>query len=404
MKNLPCVLLVVVLLIMVIAQYAYADNDHAPVVYDVEASVLYEWSKTLGLNEQIKESWYDWHEPLISRLTGNDPPDFFVLRTYNDNYAQIRDSELLADISVSDAIRNDILTMPSVFSSLLTDESGAIYGIPESITLMNELYWIPNTWKNSGFPASLIPDSFETLLGFLEFYLETPHDEYCIFYYTSNPNVQYTYRRWLTDWLVCAWNAQRKYTNEEMDEQQLMNLVSRAIDIGERLDQSEPNSEQEKRELIPLFHGGIRGRGLTFDGKYSYTLHSIVPQRITSNQPALITIGLSLVCCRANSNWADSAPAMLEMCIQHRPDWVPFYCHPDQGDLEAYNAQIQSGYSHMCFTPDWLESLNTSNLIPIAPVSLTSSDEYYQLTMQLFYGEITSEQYVRDIMQMMKND
>ena len=51
-------------------------------VYDVEASVLQEWSKALRLSEQIKVNWYDWHEPLLSQLSGNNPPDFFILRTF----------------------------------------------------------------------------------------------------------------------------------------------------------------------------------------------------------------------------------------------------------------------------------------------------------------------------------
>ena len=366
-------------------------------VYDIEASVLQEWSGALGLSKQIKANWYDWHESLLLRLTGSNPPDFFILRTFNDDYAQIRDTGLLTDLSESAAIRDDIMTMPSVFRTLLIDESGAIYGVPESITPENELYWIPATWKEFGFSASLIPDSFETLLDILEYYLEAPHDAYCVFFYTSNPNAQYTYRRWLIDWLVCAWNAQQKYTGEAIDESRLVNLVSRAMDIGKRLDQSEPQSEQEKRERIPLFHGGMRGRGLTYDGKYSYTLDHFVPERLFSDQPALITIGISLLCCRANSSWAESAPALLEMCIQHRPDWAQFYCHPEQGNIEVYNAQIQSDYSHGRFTLEWLESLTASNLIPVAPVNLLSDDEYYQLTMQLFREVITPEQYVTEI-------
>ena len=400
MNNLFCILLLAVMLMLVIAQYACADIDQTPVVYDVEASVLQEWSRALGLSKQILVSWYDWHESLLSRLTGSNPPDFFILRTFNDNYAQIRDAGLLTDLSESAAIRNDILTMPPVFRSLLIEENGAIYGVPESITLENELYWIPATWKEFGFSPSMIPDSFETLLDILDYYLETPHDAYCVFYYTCNPNAQYTYRRWLIDWFVRAWNAQHVYTGEVIDEQRLVNLVSRALDIGKRLDQSEQQSEQEKRELIPLFHGGIGGRGLTYDGNYTYTLDHFVPERLFSDQPALITIGISLVCCRANSNWAESAPAMLEMCIQHRPDWALFYCHPDQGNTEAYNAQIQSDYSHGRFTSDWLESLTTSNLTPVAPVNLTSDDEYYQLTMQLLREEITPDQYVTKMKEM----
>ena len=82
--------------------------------------------------------------------------------------------------------------MPPVFRSLLIEENGAIYGVPESITLENELYWIPAIWKEFGFSPSMIPDSFETLLDILEYYLETPHDAYCVFYYTCNPNAQYT--------------------------------------------------------------------------------------------------------------------------------------------------------------------------------------------------------------------
>ena len=398
MKKQLCFLLMAVTLVLVIARYACAEKDQMLVVYDVGTNTLQEWSKALGLNKEIEVSWYDWREPLLLRLTGSNPPDFFVVRTHNDDYERIRDLRLLADLSGNDAIREDIMTMPSVFRSLLIEESGAIYGVPESVTPDNELYWIPTAWEEFGFSPGMIPDSFESLLDCLEFYLNTSHEGYCVFYYTADPDALYTYRRWLINWLVCTWNAQRIYSGDDIGESRLVDLISRAIRIGERLDQSEPQSEQEKRELIPLFHGGIRGRGLTNDGAYSYTMDQIVPERLFSDQPALITISMNLVCCRANSSWTEDAPALLELCIHHRPDWAPFYCHPDQGNVDIYNSQIESDYLNVRFTSAWLESLIASALIPVAPISITSNDEYRQITMQLLRREITPGQYVRELM------
>ena len=368
-------------------------------IQDIDPPLPQVWQRAYGA--EITRRSYDFRVDQLTRLQAESGPDFFLVPTNTADYAALRDGGWLLDLSSNPMIAADTAALPPVFRSVVVEENGAVYGVPLCAVFEDELYWIPEAWEAAGLSASSAPDSFAELLDFLAAYAAQPPEGFCVFTRCFEPNPPFTYRRWLLLLLTDIWSVQAYGAGQapHFSQPDFIALAARTLEVGKALDAADPASEREKLRLTPLFYGGGgRGRGYTASGKAAYSLNNLLPHRVTAQQPRLISVSLELLCCRADSPWADMAPAMLGEAIPFRQGWKTLYLHPDLGNLERVNAEISVPTAR--FTPEWLSSLSALTLTPVAAprfYASASRDAYLALIDGAVKGSLSAEQFAREL-------
>lgn len=333
---------------------------------------------------------YDWRVPLKEHLAGEDAPDLFCVRTANESLEELISLGLLADLSADSAVRSRIDRLRPELRRLLTDESGAVYGVPGAAAVTHTVFWIPATWQAAGYDAADAPESLEELLDFLDAWAETGDGRFCVFRIPDDPDARfdpYPCTRWLVDTLLFDWMAQSQWAGQTgaRHSAEFVSWLKRAVSVGQKVDQREGGGPNEGRRAL-FFRNG---RGTTESAEETYTLEQLVPPRLFADQPLLLPVSLEVVCVRQDSPWRREAVSLAAASAGHYA-WSDLVLYP-AGDPAAYNASVS--YLPARYTQAFLDSIDRFPGAWIAPTGKTWFDGYDALLARLLSGAISAGEF-----------
>ena len=416
MKRTACLLLAAVLLIPACA--ACAEKADPLVLLSTDELLANEWSDMLGLKKTPIIPGVE--QSVIKMLTTEPKPDIFQAR---HEFSQITEAGLAAAFEPTDLMKEEIAAMPQCLQDLyrdsLTTEDGKLLGYFESADLLSMGFYVPDAWAASPFRDMTPPSSLEELLDFLEIYLETPHDGFCFIYDVREIwTVQYAVYTLMRCWALQCHHAGKPV---RFSDPQFVRLLERTRDLTARLIKAEKGTKHQKgRQLIQDQSSGHTNNNLD-----TVTFASLIPWRITKDQPPLVMAGAHLYCVRSGSPYEGRAAELLEHLISwrnHRYDNKPdrsekrtcvyMGINPDKVNVEEMNSYIRktSGnkemYSRKLLTQEYVDSMKDLHKYGILTLASdeyenprgTYSYEQYMAALKKFVdGKITAAEYAAQV-------
>ncbi len=371
-KRIILVVMAIVLLLMTAANAgAEATETEPPVLMSINEDLLHVWAEKLGFNESLQNiSTSGSYDDYFDKVQDYQPDFFFYgLGTPKEWF----DKGVIEAFTPTDAMLNEIASMPKyvqiVFRNELMTDEGQLLGYPTSGCRICSCphfigYWIPDAWNASPFKSMTPPSSFEEMLDFMEIYLDTPHDGFC-FYRAAGDNSKYEYLVDLfVEPLLKSWITQRRYAGKPIvfSDEQFIELADRAQKLYQRILKSDyhKNVNSKKRYLFAY----RQLRGWSYNMKDTFTCANIIPLRVTSDQPPLMNLSMSLNCVRKGSSYAAYAAELFEAAIPHveqirgmtvYDEWA----FPDLRDLESDNRDVEKRKvpKYYKITREWVESI-----------------------------------------------
>ena len=414
-----CILLLAVMIVLVITQYAYANEEKtAPVLYDfVESEEAGLWAEMLGFDQPLTNIVPRRDHDYLTDILQEYRPDFFRAYASEANPRELYQAGLIEAFEPTEAMLREISEMPRYLQTLFRDElmteDGRLLGYPSSSYGVFEAplfigYWIPDAWQASPFRDMTPPSSFEELLDFIEVFLDTPHDGFRLFWAPDKGSYR---AELLQDPLLQGWIVQSLYAGKlvTFTDQQFIALADRAQKLGQRLLKEDYKSKRSGKIRYLLAY--CQQVGYSFNEKDTFTCANIIPLRMTADQPPLISeyYGNELCYVSKNSPWAASAGELFETAIPHAKIYRGVTCYsrmafPDKIDLEAENLDtIKYGDKHNLMTREWLNSVKDLDQYIIAtlgrdPFPYSQYGEWMRAANQFYMkGTMTAEAYAAEL-------
>lgn len=109
---------------------------------------------------------------MLERFQAGEIPDIVTVRSWNDDLPALIEAGMLADVSGSSVIQNDVAGMYDCVKMLVIQPDGSIYGVPGFFCLENNNF-VPSAWQRAGLDYNNRPTSFTGLLDLAEWWLES---------------------------------------------------------------------------------------------------------------------------------------------------------------------------------------------------------------------------------------
>lgn len=351
---------------------------------------------------KLADTYHSWDDS-ITIMQSDDPPDLFGLYTNNEDFAALKATGLLADLSGSEMIRELTDRLRPELKALVTTEDGKILGLPVD-NFSWPLYWRQDAFDAAGLTAEDVPQSFTELLDFLDNWVErvkaTPEKNVCIadtFYWSTSP-AKYTYVYWLLNLLVESWEMQSYYAGVPLnfDTPEFIALAKRTREVGIQLYKVEPHAKK-RRKMLQLFENCCAGQ---FNDGRDYGFSHTIPFRITRDQPMLMRSSALLFVIRSGSEWTDESIAALEDYLSKNDRTSCFYA-----DLYADTVPGEYRYdddSTATVTAGYLADLasyeGTNAYVPTRTFSM-----YEGVLLKFRQGEVSVEKFAAEISKPKRN-
>ena len=419
MKNLFCILLLAVMLVLVIAQYSCADGEKvAPLLYRFDGrDEAGQWTEMLGFKKTLRNIVVPENYDYLTDILREYQPDFFCAYTEEQSPRELCQAGLIEAFTPTEAIRREISEMApyvqTVFRNELMTQDGQLLGYPVAGYNVCEApifigYWIPDAWQASPFRNMTPPSSFAELLDFIEMFLDTPHDGFRLFY---SPRGKDDYLEALIrEPLEQAWIAQCLYAGRPVvfSDSQFITLANQAQMLGQRLLKEDYASKRSSKTRYLI--ADRQQYGYSYNEKDTFTCANIIPLRISTDQPPLIAQRLELYYVSKTSPWAAHAGELFETAIPHVKTvrgmthydrWV----FPDKFDLDAYNhdAKKNGVKKYDMITREWLNSVRNLDqyIIPTLERNIFPYSQYgeFMRAANQFYtkGGMAAEAYAAEL-------
>ena len=425
LKNISRILLAAVMAMMLLfmtAAGAWAEGTREPPkLLDHDTGLEKQWSEITGLSEpltilNVNHLQYDSFIDLINDYQ----PDFFCVSTYYEETPKsLYKAGLIEAFTPTEAMLEEIESMSplirQVIRSELMTEDGKLLAYPTdgySFCYVPGFigYWVPDAWADSPFRDMTPPSSYEELLDFIEVFLDTPHDGFRLFYGCAGDKREYLYDLF-RDNLLEGWVLQCKTSGEPVvfSDPKFIELAGRAQKLYKRL--LKVDFKKKVNTKVRYLLAERQQYGLSFNEKDTFTCANIIPLRITSDQPPLFNVTMTLRCVRKGSAYASYAPELFETAIPHAEtiqgmEWYSDWAFPDKIDEKAENKYFDSleGYHYRNRTKEWLDSVNDlpRYVVPCMECTRWSIQSQYGACMRAqrqFWidGELTAEEYAAEM-------
>ena len=406
MKRRICILLAVVMLIPACAAWAEKDGE-ALIVYEAGERLAKEWSEMLGLEKPPIE--LDCTESVMELVKGDSAPDIFGY-----DFFALKEAGMVAAFDPTELMKEEMAAMPQYLQDViqkdLMTEDGKLSGYLRDLEVQPLGFYVPDAWAASPYRDMIPPSSVEEILDFLEIYLETPHDGFCFFHDVTDG--WFGGRIWIVVTLMRCWAIQSNYAKIPLryNNPEFIRLLERTVDLINRLQKVEKGMKNQKGRQ--LFQDNMSSRGHTGNNLDTITYASLIPWRLTKNQPPLIHVSADFYCVRSGSPYEDRAAELLERIIPGREAYcskeyrslIYEFINPDKVDVEEYNRlllkrKIGKQYPWKLVTQEYIDSIWDIHKYAIPTlvsddVENSNSHYSYEEEMALFgkllNGEVTA--------------
>ena len=362
MKRIICLLLAAVMLIPVCAAWA-EKNGEALVVYGVYEDLAKEWSEMLGLENPPIE--FDTTESVLELVKGDTAPDICGY-----DFFALKEAGMVAAFEPTELMKEDMAAMPQYLQDVIREhlmtEDGKLSGYLDNLDVQPLGFYVPDAWEASPYRDMTPPSSIEEMLDFLEIYLDTPHDGFCFIHDATDG---WWGRLWVVTLLMRCWAIQSNYAKIPLryNNPEFIRLLERTVDLFNRLLKVEKGRKNQKGRQ--LFQDNLFSRGPTGNNLDTITYASLIPWRLTKDQPPLIHVMADFYCVRTGSPYEDRAAELLERIIPGREAYcsreirplIYEFINPDRVDVEGFNKMILKKlggkYSWKLVTQEFIDSI-----------------------------------------------
>ena len=362
MKRLICTLLAAMMLIPACAAWAEKDRKSL-IVYDASENLAKEWSQMLGLEQPPIE--YDCTDSVMELIKGDSAPDIFGY-----DFFALKEAGMVAAFEPTELMKEDMAAMPQYLQDVIREhlmtEDGKLSGYLRDLEVQPLGFYVPDAWEASPYRDMTPPSSIEEMLDFLEIYLETPHDGFCFIHDATDG---WWGRLWVVTLLMRCWAIQSNYAKIPLryNNPEFIRLLERTVDLFNRLLKVEKGRKNQKGRQ--LFQDNMSSSGHTGNNLDTITYASLIPWRITKDQPPLIHVSMDCYCVRSGSPYEDRAAELLERIIPGREAYcsreirplIYEFINPDRVDVEGFNKMILKKlggkYSWKLVTQEFIDSI-----------------------------------------------
>lgn len=362
MKRLICTLLAAMMLIPACAAWAEKDRKSL-IVYDASENLAKEWSQMLGLEQPPIE--YDCTDSVMELIKGDSAPDIFGY-----DFFALKEAGMVAAFEPTELMKEDMAAMPQYLQDVIREhlmtEDGKLSGYLDNLDVQPLGFYVPDAWEASPYRDMTPPSSIEEMLDFLEIYLDTPHDGLCFIHDATDG---WWGRLWVVTLLMRCWAIQSNYAKIPLryNNPEFIRLLERTVDLFNRLLKVEKGRKNQKGRQ--LFQDNLFSRGPTGNNLDTITYASLIPWRLTKDQPPLIHVMADFYCVRTGSPYEDRASELLERIIPGREAYcsreirplIYEFINPDRVDVEGFNKMILKKlggkYSWKLVTQEFIDSI-----------------------------------------------
>ena len=406
MKRMVCILLAAAMLIPVCTAWAEKDGE-ALIVYEAGESLAKEWSEMLGLKQPPIE--LDCTESVLELVKGDTAPDICGY-----DFFALKEAGMVAAFEPTELMKEDMAAMPQYLQDVLREhlmtEDGKLSGYLSNLEVQPLGFYVPDAWEASPYRDMTPPTSVEEMLDFLEIYLDTPHDGFCFIHDATDG---WWGRLWVVTLLMRCWAIQSNYAKIPLryNNPEFIRLLERTVDLFNRLQKVEKGKKNQKGRQ--LFQDNLFSRGPTGNNLDAITYASLIPWRLTKDQPPLIHVMADFYCVRTGSPYEDRAAELLERIIPGREAYcsreirplIYEFINPDRVDVEGFNKMILKRlgkkYSWKLVTQEFIDSIwdiHKYAVPAIVPDDYQNLNDHINedpeaLFRKLLDGEVTAEDF-----------
>ncbi|QUC65996.1 hypothetical protein [Aristaeella hokkaidonensis] len=317
----------------------------------------------LGLKQPPIE--LDCTESVLELVKGDTAPDICGY-----DFFALKEAGMVAAFEPTELMKEDMAAMPQYLQDVLRDnlmtEDGKLSGYLDNLDVQPLGFYVPDAWEASPYRDMTPPSSVEEILDFLEIYLETPHDGFCFIHDATDG---WWGRLWVVTLLMRCWAIQSNYAKIPLryNNPEFIRLLERTVDLFNRLLKVEKGRKNQKGRQ--LFQDNLFSRGPTGNNLDTITYASLIPWRLTKDQPPLIHVMADFYCVRTGSPYEDRAAELLERIIPGREAYcsreirplIYEFINPDRVDVEGFNKMILKKlggkYSWKLVTQEFIDSI-----------------------------------------------
>ena len=317
----------------------------------------------LGLENPPIE--FDTTESVMELIKGDSAPDICGY-----DFFALKEAGIVAAFEPTELMKEEMAAMPQYLQDVLRDnlmtEDGKLSGYLDNLDVQPLGFYVPDAWEASPYRDMTPPSSVEEILDFLEIYLETPHDGFCFIHDATDG---WWGRLWVVTLLMRCWAIQSNYAKIPLryNNPEFIRLLERTVDLFNRLLKVEKGRKNQKGRQ--LFQDNLFSRGPTGNNLDTITYASLIPWRLTKDQPPLIHVMADFYCVRTGSPYEDRAAELLERIIPGREAYcsreirplIYEFINPDRVDVEGFNKMILKKlggkYSWKLVTQEFIDSI-----------------------------------------------
>ena len=362
MKRMICILLAAVMFVPACTAWAEKDRKSL-IVYDASENLAKEWSEMLGLENPPIE--LDCTESVMELVKGDSAPDICGY-----DFFALKEAGMVAAFEPTELMKEDMAAMPQYLQDVIREhlmtEDGKLSGYLDNLDVQPLGFYVPDAWEASPYRDMTPPSSIEEMLDFLEIYLDTPHDGFCFIHDATDG---WWGRLWVVTLLMRCWAIQSNYAKIPLryNNPEFIRLLERTVDLFNRLLKVEKGRKNQKGRQ--LFQDNLFSRGPTGNNLDTITYASLIPWRLTKDQPPLIHVMADFYCVRTGSPYEDRAAELLERIIPGREAYcsreirplIYEFINPDRVDVEGFNKMILKKlggkYSWKLVTQEFIDSI-----------------------------------------------
>ena len=362
MKRMICILLAAVMFVPACTAWAEKDRKRL-IVYDASENLAKEWSEMLGLEQPPIE--FDTTESVMELVKGDSAPDICGY-----DFFALKEAGMVAAFEPTELMKEDMAAMPQYLQDVIREhlmtEDGKLSGYLDNLDVQPLGFYVPDAWEASPYRDMTPPSSIEEMLDFLEIYLDTPHDGFCFIHDATDG---WWGRLWVVTLLMRCWAIQSNYAKIPLryNNPEFIRLLERTVDLFNRLLKVEKGRKNQKGRQ--LFQDNLFSRGPTGNNLDTITYASLIPWRLTKDQPPLIHVMADFYCVRTGSPYEDRAAELLERIIPGREAYcsreirplIYEFINPDRVDVEGFNKMILKKlggkYSWKLVTQEFIDSI-----------------------------------------------
>ena len=277
---------------------------------------------------------------------------------------------MVAAFEPTELMKEDMAAMPQYLQDVIREhlmtEDGKLSGYLDNLDVQPLGFYVPDAWEASPYRDMTPPSSIEEMLDFLEIYLDTPHDGFCFIHDATDG---WWGRLWVVTLLMRCWAIQSNYAKIPLryNNPEFIRLLERTVDLFNRLLKVEKGRKNQKGRQ--LFQDNLFSRGPTGNNLDTITYASLIPWRLTKDQPPLIHVMADFYCVRTGSPYEDRAAELLERIIPGREAYcsreirplIYEFINPDRVDVEGFNKMILKKlggkYSWKLVTQEFIDSI-----------------------------------------------